>query len=104
VERVRKMLEQNTGVQIDKCKCNEVHRIEWDSGDGDEGQAWVQTKGQLKQVVDILRSKAGMRVKVQGYLVPRDKSMLTKWLNENALNLPRPFSEQSFLGVAPQDE
>lgn len=95
MERVRRMLSEQD-VQWERTKCNEVHHIEWDNGAGEQGSAWVQTRGQLHQIVTILKEKPGMKVVVEGYLVPRDRAMLTKWLNQYGLQLPKPVSSQTY--------
>lgn len=52
------------------------------------GSAWVATKAQRDQVIAILRSKAGVKARIETHLIPRDKSGLVSFLNSRGSSRP----------------
>jgi hypothetical protein len=96
VDRVKALVGQLAAGEVDKRKSNVVYALEWRNIEGEQGSAWVQSKAQLDRVVNILRSKDGMDVKIETHLIPREKSGLVAFLNQQQLRLAAPTATYRF--------
>lgn len=95
MEAVRRVLASSPG-RAKLEQVNQVHCVSW-SGTGEEGFAWVETKKQLEKIVNLLRSKRGMTVRVESHIIPRDKASLIKWLSDQGIKLQSPVSSYSII-------
>ena len=90
MDSVRRILEEADD-QADAGKVFQVHYIVW-SGKGGSGTAWVETKQQANQILDMLRARKFESIQVETHLIPRSKSCQVKWLNRQRIQLGSPFS------------
>ena len=74
---------------VDKSRWNNLYYIVW-ADDGGGGTAWIETKLQLKMVLDRLKAQPNLSVTVETHMVPRDKSLQVPWLNGQGVRLKNP--------------